>query len=190
MNGAPGFGGVLGFGGVFDFDGAAGWGDVGAGFGDGGRGLFVEVADELGRLADAAHAVGVGRGEVEAIEESVGTLFGDAIGGESVDDAGDGDLNGGGVLERQELDVVAHFDAVRIEMGLVAVGVVGALEAVVEVAEYGLLEGNGSALEAVGFDVAAEIDLHGGSFSPWGGVAKWLVFLYGLVNIRKQVGCW
>jgi hypothetical protein len=146
--------------GFFDFDGSAGRCDVGAGFGDCGRGFFVEVADELGGFADAAHAVGVGGGEEEAVEEGVGALFGDAVGGEGVDNAGDGDLDGGGVLEREELDVVAHFDAVRIEVGLVAVGIVGALKAVVEVTEDGCFEGYGAALEAGGFDVAAEVDLH------------------------------
>jgi hypothetical protein len=37
------------------------------------------------------------------------------------------------------------------------------VKAAMEVAEDGVLEGDGLALEAVGFDVAAEFDLHGWS---------------------------
>jgi hypothetical protein len=161
---------VVRFGGFFDFDGSAGWGDVGAGFGNAGPGFFVEVADEAGGFADTAAAGGVGGGEVEALVEGVGALLGDEAGGQRVDNGGDGDLDGVGVFERGKREGDAVGDAAGMEVDLVAVGVVAVLEVAVEVAEDGRLEGDGSALEAVGFDVAAEVDLHGCSLPPPRGV--------------------
>jgi hypothetical protein len=89
------------------------------------------------------------------------------------------------------MDVHAALHAVWIEVGLVAIGVLAAVQAIVEIAENPSGEGDCVALEAVGFDVAAEVDLHGCSLGAprGGGAAKWFVFLYGLVNIRKWVGC-
>jgi hypothetical protein len=61
LGGLGGIGGV-GLGGIFDLAGSAGWGYVWAGFGDGDPGLLVDVANELGGLADDAESAGVGGG--------------------------------------------------------------------------------------------------------------------------------
>ena len=160
--GEDGFGGKVG-----DFDGAA-WGcQVGVGFGDGAAGLLVDVADELGGSADDAQAAGVGGGELEAVEEGVRLLAVDVMAGERVEDAGDGELGGFAVLDGGELDGGVVIDAGGVEVHLVAVGGVAAVQAAVEVAELGAGELDAVALEAVGLDVSAEIDLHGGA--PLGG---------------------
>ncbi len=151
------------FDGVGDVAGAA-WGcDVGVGVGDVDPGFFVDVADDLGGVADDAQSAGVGGGEVESVEEGIGAALVDASGGEGVDHAGDGDLDGVAVFERGELEVAAAGLVAGLEEELVAVGVVGAVEAVVEVAEDGTGEGCSAALEAAGLDVAAEFDFHGGA---------------------------
>jgi hypothetical protein len=194
--------------GVVDLAGAAGQGDVGTAFGEEGLLLLAEVADDLGGMAHSAHATGVGGGEIEALNESEGAPFGDAVGGEGVDDAGDGDLDGLAVLKLGELDVRAGIDAVGIKVGFVAIAVVAAMKAIVEVAEDRSAEGDGAALEAVGLDVAADVDLHecsfetrtgrvgggGGGGGGWGGggVVKWRV-CFDLakcvpVKIRNEMG--
>jgi hypothetical protein len=66
---------------VGELDGAAGWGDVGVGVGDGDPGLLVDVADDLRGTADDAETASIGRGETEAVEEGVGSLLVDAAGG-------------------------------------------------------------------------------------------------------------
>jgi hypothetical protein len=166
--GGDGFGGDGFFGGkVGDFDGAAWRGEVGVGFGDGAAGLLVDVADELGGSADDAQAAGVGGGELEAVEEGVRLLAVDVMAGERVEDAGDGELGGFAVLDGGELDGGVVIDAGGVEVHLVAVGGVAAVQAAVEVAELGAGELDAVALEAVGLDVSAEIDLHGGA--PLGG---------------------
>jgi hypothetical protein len=121
--------------GLFDFHGSAGWGDVYVGFGDAGPALFVDVADNLGGAADDAEAASVAGGELEPVEEYGGVLAVNAAGGERVDDAGDGELDGlaifhGGKFEEER---VLHLGG--LEVDLVAVEVVTAVEAVVEVAE-------------------------------------------------------
>jgi len=158
--------------GVVDLAGAAGQGDVGTAFGEEGLLLLAEVADDLGGMAHSAHATGVGGGEIEALNESEGAPFGDAVGGEGVDDAGDGDLDGLAVLKLGELDVRAGIDAVGIKVGFVAIAVVAAMKAIVEVAEDRSAEGDGAALEAVGEDVTAEFVLQH-DFSFLGGVPPW-----------------
>jgi hypothetical protein len=66
----------------------------------------------------------------------------------------------GGELEDERMS--HHLSG--LEVDLVAVEVVGAVEAIVKVAEDGGGECGSVALEAVGLDVAAEIDLHACSF--------------------------
>jgi hypothetical protein len=44
--------------------------------------------------------VDVDGGDADAAEEGIGALFGDAVGGQGVDDEGDGELDGGSVFER------------------------------------------------------------------------------------------
>jgi hypothetical protein len=52
---------------VGEVDGASGRGDVGVGFGDGGPGLLVDVADHVGGATDDAQSAGVGGGQAEAV---------------------------------------------------------------------------------------------------------------------------
>jgi hypothetical protein len=148
-----------------EVDGLTWGGDVGGGFIEGaGRG--VNLADYGLRLGDGVEVACVGGGELQAVEEDAAVLEVDLVGGERVDDFGDGDLDGDPVLESAEVE----DGAAALEVGASdhggAVDGVAVVEAAVEVAEDGVLEGDGLALEAVGFDVAAEFDLHGWS-SPW-----------------------
>ena len=121
----------------------------------------VELADDAGGLGDGVEAAGVAGGELEAVEEDSAVLEVDAVGGDGVDGFGDGDLDGDGVFEGAEVE----DGALALERGVaddgVAVDAVGSVEALVEVAEDGGLEGDGLALQAVGADVAADGDLHG-----------------------------
>ena len=84
----------------------------------------------------------------------------DAVGGDGVDGFGDGDLDGDGVFEGAEVE----DGSAALEVGAgddgVAVDAVGSVEALVEVAEDLVFEGDGLALQAVGADVAADGDLH------------------------------
>lgn len=126
----------FGFGGVFDLAGAAWRGDVRVGFGDGGPSLLANLADELGGAADDMQSAGVGGGELEAVEERVGVLAVDTAGGKRVNDSGDRQLCGLAVLDGWELEdegMIHHFGG--LEIGLVAIEVVAAVEAIVEVAE-------------------------------------------------------
>jgi len=107
-----------------------------------------------------AEADGVEGGDLQAVEEAGGVLDVEATGGEGVDDLGDGDLDGLAVLERKEFDVAAG-DKVSAADDVEAVGSVELLQAAVEVAEGRSGDGDSAALEPVGFDVAADVDLHG-----------------------------
>lgn len=98
---------------------------------------------------------------MEAVEERVGLLAVDISAGERVDNAGDGELGGFAVLDGGELNARLVGHAGVWEVDLVAVDVVAAVEAVVEVAEFRAGEGDAVTLEAVGLDVATEIDCHG-----------------------------
>jgi len=135
--------------------GAAGRGDVEVGFGDECPGFFVDFANHLGGAPADAHALAVGRGEAKAFEESIGTPFVDAAGGERVDDAGDGNLDGLAVFECREFEEWVAGDECGLEGDFVTVYVVTAVEAAVEVTEYGVGDSDTVALQAVGLDVAA-----------------------------------
>ena len=156
---------VLGGGGVFDFDGAAGWGDVDAdGFDD--IRSAVAVADDGGGVGDGLQALAVGGGQLEAVEEGVGAFGVDEVAGEGVEDLGDGELDGEAVLHGGEGDDEAALGEAFGADHAEAVEAVALVEAVVEAAEVVVAEGDGVALDAIGLDVAAEVDAHGGS--PWG----------------------
>jgi hypothetical protein len=143
-------------------------------------GFLADVADDGGGFG-AAEAAAVGGGEVESVDEGVGALLGDDVGGQRVDDDGDGDLDGGGVFEFGQGEGAAVGGTVGVEVALSAVGVVGAVEPAVEVTEGGSGEGYGSADEAVRLDVATEVDLHGCSLYPPGGwVVSGLFSYFGL----------
>jgi hypothetical protein len=145
---------------ILYLDGAAGRGDVGVGFRDESPGLFVDVADELGGAADDAEAAGVGGGEREAIEEGVGLFGVDAVGGEGVEDTGDGELGGLAVLDGGELEEAGMGQLGGLEVDLVAVETVAVMQAAVEVTEDGIVDGDSAALQAVGLDVAADGNVH------------------------------
>jgi hypothetical protein len=144
-------GGVFG---VVDLAGEAGRGEVdGDGVQHAGGGGA--VADNFGGLVDGFEAAGVVGGEAEAVEESVGALDVDEVAGQRVDDLREGKLDGDAVLERREGDdVAALHEALFADHGGAVEGV-AVIEAAVEVAEVRVGEGDGAALEAVGFDVAA-----------------------------------
>lgn len=158
--GGSGIGGSE-FGGVVDFAGAAGRGDVGVGVGDGDPSLFVDVADDLFGAAHDAQFADVGGCELEAVEQRVGLLTVDISAGERVDNAGDGELGGFAVLYGGELNAGLVCHAGVWEVDLIAVDVVAAVQAAMEVAELRAGEGDAVTLEAVGLDVATEIDCHG-----------------------------
>ena len=134
--------------------------------GDGGGfiGCGFDVADDVDGLGDDGEAAGVGGGEAQAVEEDAGAGGVEQLGGDGVDDLGDGELDGLAVFEGGEGDHLAAGDAGGAAGEGLSVDLVGAVEAVVEVAEVVVGEGDGAALGSVGLDVAAELDLHGGSF--------------------------
>jgi hypothetical protein len=114
----------------------------------------------LGGAADDAQVAAVGGGDLESVNEGVGAFLRDAAGGERIDDGGERELDGGAILRGRELEKRSVRDQLGLEIRLVAVELVAAMKFVVEVAEDGPIEGDAAALEAVGFDVTAEIDLH------------------------------
>jgi hypothetical protein len=97
---------------------------------------------------------------VESVEDGSAVFEVDHVGGDGVDDLGEGDLDGEGVLERAEVEDGSLALEVRPRGHGVGVDTVGAVEALVEVAEGAVFEGDGLALDSVGADVAAERDLH------------------------------
>ena len=88
--------------------------------------------------------------------------------GEGVDDDGESDLDGFAIFECGEFDVLAGDEVAASGLGG-AEGAVALVEAVVEVAPDASGEGGAFALQAVGFDVAAEFVLHGVSLISWEG---------------------
>jgi hypothetical protein len=160
--------------GFVDLAGEAGRGYIQVGFGDECPGFFVDFADHLGGAAADAHALAVGRGESEALEQGVGAPLVDAAGGERVDDTGDGNLDGLAVLKCGEIKEWVAGDEFGLQGDLVTVNVVAAVQAAVKVTEDGAGDRDTVALQAVGLDVAAKIALHKGSFGdtpPCWGVA-------------------
>src|ERR1700745_4119069 len=94
--------------------------------------------DSMARTTSGANglvlqAACVVAGELEAVEESGGALDVEVAGGESVDDDGEGDLDGFAVFESGEFDVLAGEEVAAGVFGL-ADGAVLLVEAVVEVA--------------------------------------------------------
>ena len=118
-----------------------------------------DAADGVGRIGFDAKVARVVAGELEAVEERGGSFGVELAGGESVDDDGEGDLDGVAVFECGEFDVLAG-DEVAAGGGGGAEGGVTLVEAVVEVTPEACGEGGAFALQAVGFDVAAEFVLH------------------------------
>ena len=142
---------------VWDFAGSSRGSEVWAGFGDTVEGLFVDVVDGV---SGDAEAMDVDGGDADAAEQGVGTLFGDAVGGQGVDDEGDGELDGSAVFQRRQCQELGRGEVDGLEVDAVAIELVGVVEAVVEVAEGRGVNGDGAALESVGLDVATEVDLH------------------------------
>ena len=120
----------------------------------------MDFANHLGGAAPDAHALAVARGESQALEQGVGAPLVDAAGGERVDDAGDGNLDGLAVFECGEIEEWVAGDEFRLQGDLLTVDVVAAVEAAMEVTEDGAGDRDTVALQAVGLDVAAKIALH------------------------------
>jgi hypothetical protein len=115
--------------------------DVG-GFADGFFGLlfgFYEPAFAL-----EAEAADGGRG-IGSIEKGAGAALGDGAIDDALQDLGDGELDGGFVFEKG--DAVVSFDAREVRFAVPAV----------TPAEVGAVHGEGAALLAAGFDVAAAL---------------------------------
>ena len=106
-----------------------------------------------------AQAVGVGRGDLEAVEDDFGEALVDQAKREDVDDLGDGELDRFMVFQGQELDPGAEGLGSVVSAEFAEAGV-GAFQAGVKVAEQVIFEGDGSALESANLDVATEFGLH------------------------------
>jgi hypothetical protein len=145
--------------GVFDLAGAAGGGDVdGYVFKEiGGERVFAD--DGMG-FGEGFETFGIGGGEFEPEEEGVRSFAVDEVAGESVDDLGEGELDGDAVLEGREGDDESAVHKVLLAGHGSAIEAVAFVEALMEVAEVLGAEGDGVALDSVGLDVAAEFDLH------------------------------
>ena len=95
----------------------------------------LDFADDGLRFGDGVEVAGIGRGELETVEEGPGVLEVDLVGGERVDDLGDGDLDGDAVLEGAEVE----DGAAALEVGPGddggAINAVRVVQAPVEVAE-------------------------------------------------------
>ena len=121
----------------------------------------MEFSDDGFWFGDGVELAGVDGGEVEAVEQGSAVLEVDGVRGDGVDGFGDGDLDGDGVFERAEVEDGSAALQVGAGDHSVAVDAVGSVQALVEVAEDLVFEGDSLALQAVGADVAADGDLHG-----------------------------
>lgn len=152
--------------------------EVKAGFGAG------EGADDGGGVRLDGDGLGVGGGELEAVEEYCGALGVDAVAGEGGDEERDRDLDGLGVFNGREVEFDWILGGVIGQVlggsgcgcGRVGVGIgergavfdqvsVATVEARVEVAEGRESERWGLAAFSVGFDVAAGCGWHFGSLN-------------------------
>jgi hypothetical protein len=141
--------------GIVDLAGAAGGGEVRA-FGSQ-FGVLKDLANDLaGAMADAQTS-GVGGGELEAIEQDGRATLLDEPETESADNFGDGNLDCLTVFQGRELDPTA-VGFCRIAGDESPIASMGPMEARVEVAEGIVFKSDSAALEAVRFDVAAEVD--------------------------------
>lgn len=113
---------------------------------------------------------------MEAVKQGGGAPGVEMAGGEGVDDDGESDLDGLAVFKGGESDVPAGDKVAGAVWGGVPKAGVALVEAGVEVAVGSFVEGWGLALEAVGFDVAADRNFHEivlfGGVSPWGTLLK------------------
>src|SRR5205814_83302 len=125
-------------------------------------------ADGVDGVGFGAKVASVVAGEVEAVEQGGGSFGVELAGGESVDDDGEGDLDGFAVFEGGELDMLARDEVAAGGRGG-AKGGVALMEAVVEVAPESSGECSAFALQAGGLDMAAEFVLHGCSCFRGGG---------------------
>ena len=133
---------------AFGGDGAVGW-------------VFDGVLDGFfGGCGFAVDGGQVYRRDLEAVEEEAGAAGVELVGGDALQDAGDGELDGGSVFDEVEVEGFA-----AAEGGFVGAGVLdGDAGGVVEVAELLVAEAGGAAAEAVGLDVAALEGLGVGEF--------------------------
>jgi hypothetical protein len=140
---------LAGDGGMGDVDGAAGFGEfVADGVGVGDEGKIVPVG---GFGSDVFRVAG---GDLQAVKEGLGTEGFEVADGETIDDHGEGELDGVVVVDRDEGQVFAGFgEAGGLREGAEA-SVTEQLALVVEAAGFSLQSG-GLAGEAVGLDLAA-----------------------------------
>ena len=124
---------------AFEGDGAVGW-------------VFDGLLDWFfGGCGFAVDGGQVYAGDLEAVEEQAGAAGVELVGGDALQDAGDGELDGGAVFDEVEVEGFAAGEG-----GFAVAGVLdGDSGGVVEVAELLVAEAGGAATEAVGFDVAA-----------------------------------
>jgi len=126
----------------------------------------------LGGVGCGVEAGGVDGGQLETVEECGGSFGFDGVGGEGVDDYGDGELNGLAVFKGAEFEVAASVEVFAVGVVGAEAGVAG-VETVMEVAPLASCEGWGVALQAVGLDVSADwVLLHS---SLLGGAPRGLV---------------
>ncbi len=141
-------------------------------FGDGGEVAEFLVVGDLGDGPRLGLVFGVvfgeeHRGDLEAEEEVAGAFGVDVVGGDALEDLGEGELDGGAVFELGE----GEGGGAAAARGEVQHGSAGG---VVVVAEGLVAEAGGGAAAAVGEDVAA---LHlGGGFGGFGhGGLLWIL---------------
>ena len=109
-----------------------------------GGGGFAVLSTIQGREVDA--------GDLEAVEEESGAAGVEFVGGDALQDAGDGELDGGSVFDEVQVEGFAAGEG-GFAGGSVFTGVLdGCAGGVMEVAELLVAEAGGAAAEAVGLD--------------------------------------